>query len=44
MEYAVRLPDPSTAEPDTADLEGWTVVEGSPSMKTWVNTPCSTAP
>ena len=21
--------------PDTNDLEGWTVVEGSPSMKTW---------
>jgi uncharacterized cupin superfamily protein len=23
-------------EPSTDDLDGWTVVEGSPSMKTWV--------
>ena len=36
MEYAVKLPDLSSIEPDTADMEGWTVVEGSPTMKTWV--------
>ena len=36
MDYAVKLADPASSEPDTSDLEGWTVVEGSPSMKTWV--------
>jgi uncharacterized cupin superfamily protein len=36
MDYAVKLADPQSSEPDTADLEGWTVVEGSPTMKTWV--------
>ena len=36
MDYVVKLGPPDSVEPVTSDLEGWTVVEGSPSMKTWV--------
>jgi uncharacterized cupin superfamily protein len=34
-EAVVRLGAP-VGEPITADLEGWRVVEGNPTMKTWV--------
>ena len=32
---AVRFSAPD-ANPSTADLDGWVVIEGSPTMKTWV--------
>ena len=34
-ETVFRFPAPGP-EPITADLDGWTKVEGEPSMKTWV--------
>jgi uncharacterized protein len=34
-ETVVRL-GPVNGEPITADLEGWRVVEGTPTMKTWI--------
>ncbi len=36
MQSIVKLGPPSSVEPSTATLDGWVVVEGSPSMKTWV--------
>lgn len=36
MNYVEKLGDIAAMEPETADLEGWVVVEGTPSMKTWV--------
>lgn len=36
MTFVEKLGAAGTGEPVTDDLEGWTVVEGSPSMKTWV--------
>jgi len=36
MQAISRLPDTSTVTPSTADLDGWTVTEGSPRMTTWV--------
>lgn len=36
MNTIVKLADPASSAPITDDLEGWTVVEGSPTMKTWV--------
>jgi uncharacterized cupin superfamily protein len=36
MNYVEKLGDSTSMEPVTADLDGWTVVEGTPSMKTWV--------
>jgi uncharacterized cupin superfamily protein len=36
MNTIVKLGDSTSMEPITADLDGWTVVEGTPSMKTWV--------
>ncbi|MDB5523017.1 MAG: cupin protein [Rhizobium sp.] len=36
MDYVVKLGSPDSVEPVTSDLEGWTVIDGTPSMKTWV--------
>ena len=36
MQTIVKLPPTSASEPSTADLDGWVVTEGTPSMKTWV--------
>ena len=36
MDTIVKLGDISALEPVTADLDGWVVVEGTPSMKTYV--------
>ncbi|MEN9895547.1 MAG: hypothetical protein RIR97_1399 [Pseudomonadota bacterium] len=36
MATIVKLADPKTVEPVVTDLDGWVVVEGSPTMKTWV--------
>ena len=36
MQTIVRLNTATTTAPDTNDLDGWIVTEGSPSMKTWV--------
>jgi len=36
MNTIVKLGDSTSMEPVTDDLEGWTVVEGTPAMKTWV--------
>jgi uncharacterized cupin superfamily protein len=36
MQTIVKLPSTEGQEPSTADLDGWVVTEGSPSMKTWV--------
>ena len=35
MQTVTRLGDTAGIDPDTNDLEGWVVVEGNPSMKTW---------
>jgi uncharacterized cupin superfamily protein len=36
MQSIVKLGPLTSVEPSTADLEGWVVVDGNPSMKTWV--------
>ncbi|MER8722189.1 cupin domain-containing protein [Mesorhizobium sp. M0999] len=36
MNYVEKLGDIAAIEPLTTDLKGWVVVEGMPSMKTWV--------
>lgn len=36
MATLTRLSDTDGLEPDTKDLAGWVVTEGSPTMKTWV--------
>lgn len=36
MQTVTKLPATGSAVPITTDLEGWKVLEGSPSMKTWV--------
>jgi uncharacterized cupin superfamily protein len=36
MNYVEKLGDIATMEPVTTDLDGWVVVEGTPSMKTYV--------
>lgn len=36
MESISRLSIPADMQPITADLDGWVVVDGTPSMKTWV--------
>jgi uncharacterized protein len=36
MQTIVRLNTATPAAPETGDLDGWVVTEGSPSMKTWV--------
>ena len=36
MQSITKLPPTDGIEPSTADLDGWVVTEGSPSMKTWV--------
>ena len=36
MQTVIKLPSTEGKEPSTADLDGWVVTEGSPSMKTWV--------
>ena len=36
MQTIIRLPSTEGITPATADLDGWVVTEGSPSMKTWV--------
>jgi uncharacterized cupin superfamily protein len=36
MNTVEKLGDISAIEPVTTDLDGWVVVEGTPSMKTWV--------
>ena len=36
MNTVEKLANPADSEPITTDLEGWTVVEGTPTMKTWV--------
>ena len=35
MQSITKLDNNPTTAPDTADLDGWVVVEGTPSMKTW---------
>lgn len=35
MQTITRLGDTSGIEPDTNDLDGWVVTEGTPSMRTW---------
>ncbi|MFZ5710426.1 MAG: cupin domain-containing protein [Pseudomonadota bacterium] len=36
MQTMIRLPATTGLEPSTGDLDGWTVIEGTPSMRTWV--------
>ena len=36
MQSITKLPPTDGIEPATADLDGWVVTEGNPSMKTWV--------
>ncbi|MBL0374912.1 cupin domain-containing protein [Rhizobium sp. KVB221] len=36
MDTIVKLVGKDAQEPVTTDLDGWVVVEGTPSMKTWV--------
>lgn len=36
MDTIVKLDNKAAIEPITTDLDGWTVVEGTPTMKTWV--------
>jgi len=36
MASVVKLGELSTVEPILGDLDGWKVVEGTPSMKTWI--------
>ncbi len=36
MKTIVKLGPLGSVEPSTADLDGWVVVEGKPTMKTWV--------
>ena len=36
MNYVEKLGDIAAMEPVTTDLDGWVVVDGTPSMKTWV--------
>jgi uncharacterized protein len=36
MQSITRLPSTDGIAPATADLDGWVVTEGTPSMKTWV--------
>ena len=35
MQSVTKLPATAGREPATADLDGWVVTEGTPSMKTW---------
>ena len=34
MQTVIKLPATQGIDPSTADLDGWIVTEGSPSMKT----------
>ncbi len=36
MPTVTRLAIPADMQPDTKDLDGWIVVAGTPTMKTWV--------
>lgn len=36
MKTIVKLGGLDSAEPITTDLDGWVVVEGKPTMKTWI--------
>lgn len=36
MQTVTRLAGIETMAPDTKDIDGWTVVAGHPTMKTWV--------
>lgn len=36
MQTVFKLGPTAGLEPSTADLDGWKVIEGNPSMKTWV--------
>ena len=36
MQTLIKLPNKSSAEPILSDLDGWKVIEGKPSMKTWI--------
>ena len=36
MQSITKLPATTGIAPSTADLDGWLVTEGTPSMKTWV--------
>jgi uncharacterized cupin superfamily protein len=36
MQSITKLPANTGIAPSTADLHGWLVTEGTPSMKTWV--------
>lgn len=36
MDYLFKLDNQDLIEPITEDLEGWRVIEGEPTMKTWI--------
>lgn len=36
MQTVTKLPSTTGLDPITADLDGWVVTQGTPSMKTWV--------
>lgn len=36
MQTITKLPPTDGIEPATDDLDGWVVIDGTPSMKTWV--------
>ena len=36
MQTVIKQSDPAKTTPITTDLDGWKVVSGTPTMKTWV--------
>ena len=36
MDHLFKLDNQDLIEPITEDLEGWSVIDGQPSMKTWI--------
>ena len=36
MNSLVKLPDINTVAPITDNLDGWTIQDGKPEMKTWI--------
>lgn len=36
MNSLVKLPDINTVVPITDNLDGWTIQDGKPEMKTWI--------
>ena len=36
MKHLFKLDNQQSAEPITEDLDGWKVIEGKPTMKTWI--------